>query len=331
MGRWPETSPRRPWIRRPTEQERALEARRNLNGMRATTDEGQTLWVPMVESPSAPVRVHLDGLEMALIGYIEKAEYVVGFDELSTSGRTIEKEGRPIHRAARGLFAAGCRHRLRLCVQLARGVRFARRSAADRVGCSRRRQFTPDSSEQERPGRRARRSDGRDGQSESVTKPCVATHAPQVRGLSPYTPARVTSTPPDRAGTNSASGPPDAATPSSAAAESDDVDAEAASGDDVLDVLEPFAVWTGSFNWTANGTDSLENAVYIENQQVAEAFYNEFAQVFYLSAPLNWDDAWHPERQDLSRHLRRMRRRQNPAQTVGYGAGWASGRTVGGF
>lgn len=56
--------------------------------------------------------------------------------------------------------------------------------------------------------------------------------------------------------------------------------------------IQPYAVWTGSFNLTANATRSFENAVYIECPQVAEAYANEWSQILALSEPLNWESDW---------------------------------------
>lgn len=53
--------------------------------------------------------------------------------------------------------------------------------------------------------------------------------------------------------------------------------------------LAPNAVWTGSFNLTQMATNSLENAVYIEDARVAEQFYREWEYVFALSEPLDWE------------------------------------------
>lgn len=50
----------------------------------------------------------------------------------------------------------------------------------------------------------------------------------------------------------------------------------------------PYAVWTGSYNPTATGARSLENAVYIEHPGIAAAYMREWAQVFALSQPLDW-------------------------------------------
>lgn len=58
-----------------------------------------------------------------------------------------------------------------------------------------------------------------------------------------------------------------------------------------LDIC-PYKVWTGSFNFTHNGTHSLENAVLIEGDRVAEAYYEEWEQIVALSEPLDWDTPW---------------------------------------
>lgn len=53
-------------------------------------------------------------------------------------------------------------------------------------------------------------------------------------------------------------------------------------------VLVPLAVWTGSFNFSGNANDSLENAVEIHDPAVAAAYLREFALVASLSEGLNW-------------------------------------------
>jgi phosphatidylserine/phosphatidylglycerophosphate/cardiolipin synthase-like enzyme len=57
-------------------------------------------------------------------------------------------------------------------------------------------------------------------------------------------------------------------------------------------VFEPAAVWTGSFNFTNNGGDSIENAVIIHDPVIATAYLNEWAQVFALSEPLDWESEY---------------------------------------
>lgn len=52
--------------------------------------------------------------------------------------------------------------------------------------------------------------------------------------------------------------------------------------------LEPYAVWTGSFNFTMNASYSFENAIIIRDAAIATAYFREFAQLFLLSEPLDW-------------------------------------------
>ncbi len=52
--------------------------------------------------------------------------------------------------------------------------------------------------------------------------------------------------------------------------------------------LGPTAVWTGSFNFSANANDSFENAVEIHDPVVAAGYLAEFALAASLSEPMNW-------------------------------------------
>ena len=70
--------------------------------------------------------------------------------------------------------------------------------------------------------------------------------------------------------------------------ESNDSAAEEAFFDDYI-VPVPYAVWTGSFNFTYTGTRSFENAVYIEDPEISRAYFNEWEQVAALSEPLDWE------------------------------------------
>lgn len=56
------------------------------------------------------------------------------------------------------------------------------------------------------------------------------------------------------------------------------------------EVMLPYAVWTGSYNPTANATHSFENGIYIESEEIAGAFHREWRQVVELSEPLDWSD-----------------------------------------
>lgn len=58
------------------------------------------------------------------------------------------------------------------------------------------------------------------------------------------------------------------------------------------DAITPYAVWTGSFNVSRNATNSFENAVYIECDKTAGAYADEWAQIYALSEPLNWESDW---------------------------------------
>ncbi|RLA54111.1 MAG: hypothetical protein DRQ65_05575 [Gammaproteobacteria bacterium] len=55
---------------------------------------------------------------------------------------------------------------------------------------------------------------------------------------------------------------------------------------------EPYAVWTGSFNATWNGTRCRENSMYIESEPIASAYAQEYGTVAALSEPLDWQYAW---------------------------------------
>lgn len=56
--------------------------------------------------------------------------------------------------------------------------------------------------------------------------------------------------------------------------------------------IEPYGVWTGSFNLTENATKSLENVIYTEHPDIVSAYFTEYAHIFALSEPLNWDTEW---------------------------------------
>lgn len=58
------------------------------------------------------------------------------------------------------------------------------------------------------------------------------------------------------------------------------------------DYFEPYAVWTGSFNFSENAARSFENAVVIEDAVIAEAYLEEYSQIAAFSEPLNWASEW---------------------------------------
>jgi hypothetical protein len=51
---------------------------------------------------------------------------------------------------------------------------------------------------------------------------------------------------------------------------------------------EPYAVWTGSFNFSFNGTQSLENGVYITDESIVKAYWFEWVFNFIRSESLDW-------------------------------------------
>lgn len=54
----------------------------------------------------------------------------------------------------------------------------------------------------------------------------------------------------------------------------------------------PYAVWTGSFNFSKNAGMSLENAVLIKDMTIVDAYYQEFGQICAMSEPLDWTSDW---------------------------------------
>ena len=49
---------------------------------------------------------------------------------------------------------------------------------------------------------------------------------------------------------------------------------------------KPLSVWTGSYNPTTNGNESIENALVLHNEEAAKAYSEEFLQVWGISKPL---------------------------------------------
>jgi len=54
----------------------------------------------------------------------------------------------------------------------------------------------------------------------------------------------------------------------------------------------PYAVWTGSFNFTETASRSFENALVLRDPAIVQAFYEEYSQVAALSEPLDWEAEW---------------------------------------
>jgi hypothetical protein len=68
---------------------------------------------------------------------------------------------------------------------------------------------------------------------------------------------------------------------------------------EAVDGITPYGVWTGSFNFTNNGTKSFENAVYLVEPDIVKAYFMEWSQLVAISEPLDWakptvDPEWEP-------------------------------------
>ncbi len=48
-------------------------------------------------------------------------------------------------------------------------------------------------------------------------------------------------------------------------------------------IIKPYAVWTGSYNFSSSAESHLENAVLIHNAEVAHKYFCEFSQIYLLS------------------------------------------------
>lgn len=54
----------------------------------------------------------------------------------------------------------------------------------------------------------------------------------------------------------------------------------------------PKKVWTGSFNFTQNANLSFENALIIDDEKIAKAFYKEWQHIMLFSEELDWRTDW---------------------------------------
>lgn len=62
--------------------------------------------------------------------------------------------------------------------------------------------------------------------------------------------------------------------------------------DFVFQIPEPYAVWTGSFNFSYNATRSLENGLLISDAEIAQAFFDEYLYWYPFAEPLDWENEW---------------------------------------
>ena len=54
----------------------------------------------------------------------------------------------------------------------------------------------------------------------------------------------------------------------------------------------PEKVWTGSFNFTQNAGNSLENVVILSGEDVSDFYYREFCNVLGMAEELDWTSEW---------------------------------------
>lgn len=59
-----------------------------------------------------------------------------------------------------------------------------------------------------------------------------------------------------------------------------------------IETITPYAVWTGSFNLTKNATMSLENALFITDKKIVNAYFEEYGQIAAMSEELDWISEW---------------------------------------
>lgn len=59
-----------------------------------------------------------------------------------------------------------------------------------------------------------------------------------------------------------------------------------------IETITPYAVWTGSFNLTKNATMSLENALFITEPEIVNAYFQEYGQIAAMSEELDWTSEW---------------------------------------
>jgi hypothetical protein len=55
--------------------------------------------------------------------------------------------------------------------------------------------------------------------------------------------------------------------------------------------LQPYGVWTGSYNFTNNANNSLDNGLFISDSKIIEGYSEEFEQILFLSEKINWESA----------------------------------------
>jgi hypothetical protein len=58
-------------------------------------------------------------------------------------------------------------------------------------------------------------------------------------------------------------------------------------------------VITGSFNYTENSTNSLENIICVKDEKIVHSYYAQFGEIAIISVDLDWTGDWNPDDSDL--------------------------------
>ena len=58
-------------------------------------------------------------------------------------------------------------------------------------------------------------------------------------------------------------------------------------------------ILSGSYNYTENSNNSLENVVCIKDEEIVYRYYLQFAEIAIMSVPLDWNSEWNPSESEL--------------------------------
>ena len=58
-------------------------------------------------------------------------------------------------------------------------------------------------------------------------------------------------------------------------------------------------VITGSFNYTENSTNSLENIICVKDKKIVNSYYAQFGEIALISVELDWEGDWNPDESGL--------------------------------
>ena len=58
-------------------------------------------------------------------------------------------------------------------------------------------------------------------------------------------------------------------------------------------------VITGSFNYTENSTNSLENIICVKDKKIVHSYYAHFGEIALISVELDWEGDWNPDESGL--------------------------------